>query len=202
MTRPTAANAETFRGQTDTWAAAVEDNVTAIYNLLVASIAAGEVPAEYDSGISGGYSEGDVVWHSSTYFLYIAMQDQAEGAVQAITNTSYWQVIAGDDKEEPYNALGTISTTTDLDADAYSWYTATIGAALEFTFSNAPAAGNGGGFILHLTNGGAYTILWPATVTWHTGTAPELQVSGEDFLVFLSDDNGTTWYGSRAWREA
>jgi hypothetical protein len=37
-----------------------------------------------------GYSAGDTVFHSDNYHFYIAQIDQPEGAVQSVTNESYW----------------------------------------------------------------------------------------------------------------
>ena len=50
-------------------------------------------------------------------------------------------------------------------------------------------------FSLILTNGGAYTVTWPASVKWAFGSAPTLTASGVDVITFLTGDGGTTWYG-------
>ena len=49
----------------------------------------------YDAGITGGYSVGDAVY-SAVGWTYRCIQDQAEGAVIAVTNTAYWNQISGD----------------------------------------------------------------------------------------------------------
>jgi hypothetical protein len=68
------------------------------------------------------------------------------------------------------------------------------GTVTSLTFSGQSST-NASGFILKLANGGAFSVAWPASVKWPSGTAPTLTVSGTDVLVFVSDDNGTNWRG-------
>lgn len=93
--------------------------------------------------------------------------------------------------------LGSISSPTDLDLALGNFFYATVtGGSFGFTFSNVPA--DAVFFVLELTNGGAGTILWPAAVKWPGGTAPTLQASGVDVLVFYTRDGGTTIRGALA----
>lgn len=96
-------------------------------------------------------------------------------------------------------ALGTISTNTTITISNGGYVTATIGGALTFTFSSAPA----GGCIwnLVLTNGGSAIVTWPGSVSWTGGTAPTLRTSGVDIIRFHSADGGTTWVGELAYDE-
>lgn len=94
------------------------------------------------------------------------------------------------------NALGSIGTNTSIDLSLGGFVSATITGNLTFSFIN-PAAG-GTEFTLVLTNGGAHTITWPASVTWAGETAPTLTASGVDVLHFTSGNGGTNWYG---WHE-
>jgi len=48
---------------------------------------------------------------------------------------------------------------------------------------------------LELTNGGAYTVTWPTSITWQDGTAPTLTASGVDIVNLITRDNGVTWRG-------
>lgn len=91
--------------------------------------------------------------------------------------------------------LGNVSGTVSLDLALANQFSATATAATTFAFSNVPAGALASGVVLRLVNGGAYTITWPTAVKWPAGTAPTLTGSGTDVLVFLSDDNGTTWRG-------
>lgn len=76
-----------------------------------------------------------------------------------------------------------------------SCYTKTISGNTSFTVLGAPNTGVFAGFILELTNGGAYTINWMSGVKWSSGTAPSLTASGKDVLGFYTYDGGGTWVG-------
>jgi len=51
-------------------------------------------------------------------------------------------------------------------------------------------------FVIELTNGGTYTINWPAAVKWPANTAPTLTSSGKDLVIFSTANTGSTWRGS------
>lgn len=92
-------------------------------------------------------------------------------------------------------ALGSVSgDPVNLDLSGAQYFTATASAACTFAITNTPATANAAvGFILRLTNGGNYTMTWPASVKWENGLAPDLTTGGTDVLVFITDDAGTTW---------
>jgi len=92
-------------------------------------------------------------------------------------------------------AHGSITTATTIDLENGNVHTATIGGNLTLTFSNPIASGDATSFVLELTNGGAYTLTFPASVDWEGGTAPTLTAAGVDILVFYTRDGGTTWHG-------
>ena len=94
-----------------------------------------------------------------------------------------------------HNALGNVTGSTTINLELGNYVSATSTGTTTWTFSNPPASPNAAGFVLELTNGGAYTQNWPASVDWPGGTAPTLTASGVDVLVFITDDAGTTWRG-------
>jgi hypothetical protein len=94
---------------------------------------------------------------------------------------------------ETYSNLGTGGSVT-VDLSTANNFTRTTNGNATFTFSNPPS-GKAFGFTLALTNGGAYTITWPGSVNWASGTAPLLTSSGVDILVFYTYDGGTSYYG-------
>lgn len=95
-------------------------------------------------------------------------------------------------------AKGSVSGAQSIDMEAGNYFTATAMGAITWTFSNPPANTAAGGFILALTNGGNFVQTWPASVRWSGGEAPELTADGTDVLVFVTDDEGATWRGTRA----
>lgn len=93
------------------------------------------------------------------------------------------------------SAIGNTGAAETLDMSVANFFSATQDEACTFTFSNPPASGDFGGFILELTNGGAFAVTWPASVDFPGGTAPTLTASGVDQLVFTTRDGGTTYFG-------
>jgi hypothetical protein len=92
-------------------------------------------------------------------------------------------------------ALNVVAVTANsVDCSAGNFFTKTAAANITWTFDNVPAS-RAYGFILELTNGGAYTMQWPAATKWPAATAPTLTASGVDVLTFITDDGGTTWRG-------
>lgn len=89
-----------------------------------------------------------------------------------------------------------MSSATAIDQAEGNYFTKTIAANTTFTITNVPSGTVSSGFVLELTNGGAYTVTFPASVKWAGGAAPTLTASGVDVLVFITDDNGTTWRGA------
>lgn len=95
--------------------------------------------------------------------------------------------------------LGSISGTTDIDLSVADFQFGTIGGSTTFTFSGWPSSGKVEHVELELTNGGSSSVSWPAAVKWDGGSAPTLQNSGVDVLVFYSRDGGTTIRGMHAY---
>ena len=81
-----------------------------------------------------------------------------------------------------------------------NFFHATISGAVALTFSNPPASGTAYEFTLELTNGGAGTQAWPASVKWmdNGGAAPALRASGVDVLTFDTRDGGAMYRGWHA----
>lgn len=93
------------------------------------------------------------------------------------------------------SAIGNTGASRTFDLSVANFFSATLDQACTFTFSNPPASGDFGAFVLELTNGGAFAITYPASVDWPGGVAPTLTASGVDQLVFTTRDGGTTYFG-------
>jgi hypothetical protein len=94
-----------------------------------------------------------------------------------------------------HSVLGSVSGATTINLLNGNFFSATVAGITTWTFSNPLASPNACGFVIELTNAGAYAITWPAAVKWPGGTAPTLTTSGVDVLVFITDDGGTNWRG-------
>lgn len=103
-------------------------------------------------------------------------------------------------KDFSYEILehGVITNNTTINIENGNVQSATIGNNLTLTFSNPIASGDASAFLLELTNGGAYTLTFPASVKWPSGSAPVLSGFGVDILAFYTVDGGTTWRGALA----
>lgn len=114
------------------------------------------------------------------------------------------QIIAPQLRDISYtvNALGNITGTSTFDMSVANTLTATVTGNVTVTFTNPPASGQEGYIEVQLTNGGGFTITWPASVVWDGGTAPTLQTTGVDILIFNTTNGGTTWRGVRGWKQA
>jgi hypothetical protein len=96
-----------------------------------------------------------------------------------------------------------VMSTSAVDLSAGTVFSYTLPSTQTFTFSGTPATSTTStGFVLELTNGGAFAVTWPAAVKWPSGTAPTLTTAGIDVLVFITLDNGTTWRGAVAIKDS
>lgn len=92
------------------------------------------------------------------------------------------------------DAIGSTGATRTFDMAVANFFSATLDQACTFTFSNPPASGDFGVFVLELTNGGAFAITYPASVDFPGGVAPTLTAAGVDQLAFTTRDGGTTFF--------
>ena len=92
------------------------------------------------------------------------------------------------------SAIGNTGATRTFDLAVANFFSATLDQACTFTFSNPPASGDFGCFVLEITNGGAFAITSPASVDFVGGVAPTLTASGKDQLAFTTRDGGTTYF--------
>lgn len=106
---------------------------------------------------------------------------------------------ASDALNAPYEAVeehGTISVDTTIAASDGNIHTLTVGGNITLTLNPNCLTGFCRTLTLVITNGGAYTITWPASVKWAGGSAPTFTASGVDIVTLITVDAGTTWYGS------
>lgn len=91
--------------------------------------------------------------------------------------------------------FGSVSGGVAINLAVAQTFTLTVGGALTLSFSNVPAGSVTSGVSMLITNGGAFSVSWPAGVQWNDGTPPVLTASGNDHIVFITYDAGTTWHG-------
>ena len=90
------------------------------------------------------------------------------------------------------NAKGTVSTDQTFNLTSYGSITMTVGAAISVDLTGTYTASKLYTAELVITNGGAYTITWPAKFKFVGGAAPTLTASGRDTLTLITRDGGAT----------
>lgn len=88
-----------------------------------------------------------------------------------------------------------VLTGTEIDVGIANHYTKTVAANTALTVTNIPSAGRVATFILHVTNGGAFTMSWWPNIRWAEGIAPALSTAGRDVIGFSTLNGGATWDG-------
>ena len=96
---------------------------------------------------------------------------------------------------EKFQALGNVSGTKAVNLTDGLAVSATITGATTFSFTGVDSTG-ATVVVMHLINGGAYTITWPSSIKWAGGTAPKFTAAGDDIVVLTTHDAGATWYGN------
>lgn len=92
---------------------------------------------------------------------------------------------------ETVNSLGSINTNQSLSLADGRYIAATIAGNVQFTFTSVPAGATE--IFLELTDGGAHTVSFAASLTWTGGTVPSLPASGVALLHLRTRDGGTTY---------
>lgn len=106
--------------------------------------------------------------------------------------------------KESYAAVSSSAASLTVDCSTGTVFSLTLTESISSTtFSNPPASGTAYGMTIKvIQDAGAsgYTITWPASVDWPSGTAPTLTAtaSAVDVFVFFTHDGGVTWYGFTA----
>lgn len=96
-------------------------------------------------------------------------------------------------------ALSTVAaagSTETLAGDTYNIHDVTLDESVTFTFTTSAAVAQFT-LILRQDGSGGNSVTWPASVKWHSLTAPTIltTASAVHVLEFLTVDTGTTWRG-------
>lgn len=83
----------------------------------------------------------------------------------------------------------------EIDVGKANHYSKTVTANTALTVTNVPVAPRVATFILHITNGGAFTMSWWPNIRWAEGVAPALSTAGRDVIGFSTLNGGATWDG-------
>lgn len=95
----------------------------------------------------------------------------------------------------PYKQVAEAVGALDIDLSTGNYFTKTINGNSTFTFSNPPASGTVGSFVLELTHTSG-TVTWPSSVKFPADTAPTLTTGKTHLFFFVTDDGGTRYRGA------
>ena len=84
---------------------------------------------------------------------------------------------------------GTVSLNKSSD-----YYSVTPTSNTTFAFDNIPSGVCT--FELRIKLSTVYALTFPSSVKWMNDTPPDMSETGIYFLVFRTEDNGTTWYAN------
>jgi len=88
----------------------------------------------------------------------------------------------------------TVGATTTCDLSLARVFVFTVSQATTLSFTNPPTASFAVHVDLLVTNGSAFVLTFPASMSWVQGVAPTLQAAGFDRIRLISKDAGVTWY--------
>ena len=105
--------------------------------------------------------------------------------------------IEGSGLAEGYTVL--TGATPSISLSSGGAFSLTLSGNTTISFADAPATG-ASGFSLAITQdagGSGFTVTWPASVKWPTGTAPVLTATADktDAFIFTTSDGGTSFIG-------
>ena len=95
----------------------------------------------------------------------------------------------------PYEQVAEAVSALDIDLNDGNFFTKTINGNSTFTFSNPPASGTVGSFMLELTHTSG-TVTWPSSVKFPADTAPTLTTGKTHYFFFTTVNGGTRYRGA------
>lgn len=163
---------------------------------LSVGTSAGTVAAGDDSRITGALSAATA---ASTY----QPLDADLTAIAALSTTSFGRSLLTLANAGALLAAGLVvntvaaaGTTETLDGDDYNIHDITLDESVTFTFTTGATVAQFT-LILRQDGSGGNSVTWPASVKWHSATAPTIltTASAVHVLEFLTVNSGTTWRG-------
>lgn len=93
-----------------------------------------------------------------------------------------------------YSANANAVSALNINCSSGNFFTKTVSSGSTFTVSNVPS-GRVYSFTLEVVHTSG-TITWFSGVRWPNDIAPTLVTGRTHLFMFVTDDNGTKWYGS------
>ncbi len=104
--------------------------------------------------------------------------------------------VAGGDVGRVVSTVAAAGSTETLAGDTYNIHDVTLDENVTFTFTTSATVAQFT-LILRQDGSGGNSVTWPASVKWHSLTAPTIltTASAVHVLEFLTVNSGTTWRG-------
>ena len=152
------------------------------------------------SAVKGNISTSDVTEGSNLYFTNTRAINAVNNQNINITGTAENANKLGNKTPDKYlfgqaTDLGTVTSgAVTLDLSANNYFVVTVGANTTFTIANAPISGNVALFIVELTNGGNYSLIFNG-LKWQDKQAPIFTTNGTDIEGIVTRDGGVSFVG-------
>jgi len=163
---------------------------------------------------AGGYYAGTEV---ETVLADVGLNYTRNAADETITKVWTWDggtakiALADNVIERPeikdfgltHNAITSTSNAITADCSTGNSFYHLLTENTTFTLSNPSPTGKLCQIVIRIKQdgaAGAYTVTWPASVTWGGGTAPIMTTANDavDKFTMTTDDAGTSWFGEFA----
>jgi hypothetical protein len=114
-----------------------------------------------------------------------AKTDVAQTFTAAQTFTPQTIHNGGAKLDGPYQQVAEAVGALAIDLSTGNYFTKTISGNSTFTFTNPPASGTVGSFVLELTHSSG-TVTWPSSVKFPADTAPTLTTGGASLVDYVN----------------
>ena len=171
------------------------------YTELYGNTNPGTIRFNCESNSHGVTVKGPAHSAAATYTVNLPDTLGTTQASGVVTSDSDGVVTFADGISEKLETLS--GTTPTIDLHTSTNFTHTLSGNTSYTFSNPAATNSVSAFTLKVVqdaSASGYTVTWPTEVDWPNATAPTLTATANavDIFVFITNDNGTTYYGFTA----
>jgi len=94
--------------------------------------------------------------------------------------------------------FSSVTGTVTLNLSLYNVFYIAPAGAITISISNAPSSNKSRVIVLHIYNGGSYSITWPGDWKWAGGTTPTLGTGTSVDIIVATMVDATNWRAMRS----